>query len=256
MMIKIKMNIYQNLVKATPSWSLLGPSYRLAIKNYEAIAILFFIPTLLQILGGFYVGSILSINKNHPSIHFSRFSTHSEIGLLLLLLWLIISIINYPPAIYFRLQAVTSEKIPSIADCYRQGFKVFYKVLLSELAFLLIVTIGLVLLILPGVLLFRRYVLVPYYAAQNPSLSLPQIFKLSAEQSAPFMFYIYGTFLVILAVSLVAETAFGNFVIGSVITTLITYSVLFLPVMRYLEISKHFNKQSTVRAGSKKFEYH
>jgi hypothetical protein len=234
-----KRNIFKSQVKATPSWQLLIPSYRLALKNYEPIAFLFFIPILFQILGSYYLGSFLEFNHKSAPVHLSYMTPHDEIGIALMAAWLILSTINFPPAVYFRIQAA-SGRTPSIKTCYEEGFKVFWKVLIAELMFLIIVAIGVSALVLPGILLFRRYVYLPYYAAQNPNLSFKELFKLSSSQSKPYIFHIYGTFIVVLLINFMADIALGGYLIGEVAIALITYSVLFVPVLRYLEITKYF----------------
>ena len=236
-------NTIQKQVKATPSWQLVGPSYHLALKNYEAIAFLFFIPALFQILGGYYLGSLLNINSKNHTIHLSTLTPREELGLALLIVWLVLSIINFAPSIFLRIHAADA-KAPSVTTCYREGFKVFWKVLFSELIFLVIVGLGFIALILPGLLLFRRYVFAPYYAAQNPQLSFKEIFKLSSLQSSKFIYDIYGAYLVVLIISLLASAALGGYLIGSVAVALITYSVLFVPALRYLEIVKYYKTHS------------
>ncbi len=222
---------------------LVGPSYRLAIKNYEPIAFLFFIPLLFKILGGFYLGNLVIISSKSHSIHFSAITTRNEIGLGLIIIWLSLSIINFAPSIYFRIHAA-DKQLPQVMICYREGFKIFWKVLFSELLFMLIVVLGLIAFILPGILLFRRYVFLPYYAAQNPNLSYRELFKLSSSQSTKFMYPIYGTYILVLIISLLASAVFGSSLIGDVAAALVSYSVLFVPVLRYLEINNYYKSHS------------
>ncbi len=233
-------SIYKNEVAATPSWSMVSPSLRLALKNYETIGLLFLIPTLLEILGSSYLNNYIKLTANHHLV-IAKLTNHAFIGLILVALWLAMSIVNYAPSIYFRITAVkVKDEAIKVADCYKQGFKVFWRVLFSELFFLVLSTIGLILLIVPGVLIFRRLVMMPYYAAIYPKLSFTELIKLSSSQSKGFMMHIYGTFFVIITVNLLAVYAFGGFLIGNIFITIVTYSVLFMPAMRFSEMNQYY----------------
>ena len=217
--------------KAKSSWLLVPISYRLALKNYEQILILFFLPTLIFILATLYFGNTLSVVQKN-------FTTRQLIGFGLALVWLILSLFNYPASTYFRLRAAQNQTPPSIGDCYREGLKVFWKVLVTEIVFWILVLVGLALLIVPGVIIFRRYCFANFYSVDHPELSLRKIFHQSAETTASFVYHIYGTFGVMILFELVASILFGTSVFGYLLLYLTGYSVLFLPALRYLEINR------------------
>ena len=224
------------LTQMTSSWDNVVPSITLAIKNYEQIAILFLLPSLFLILGSHFLGDPF-IQKSKLVLN-AHLNTQQEIGLILVVVWLLLSIINYPPAIYFRLKAVETDKSPSLTDCYRNGLKLFGRVWLSQIISWIIILVGIILLIIPGVVFFRRYILSPYYAAKYPNLKLVEIFRRSANQSKPFANYIYSTFVIIILINFVLSDILGPFTLGQVAAYILSYTVLFLPSLRFSEILK------------------
>ena len=225
---------------ATSSWELVVPSIKLALKNYEQIAILFFLPSLFIILGTFYFGDpFIHNNKLIFDVHLN---SRQEIGVVLIAVWFILSIFNDAPSIYFRLKVAESNAVPSLTECYRNGIKLFVRVWLSQIITWVFIAIGLILFIVPGVILFRRYILSPYYAAKYPRLHLAQVFRKSAGQSRAFAAYVYSTFGVIILINLALSVIFGSFAFGEIVYYILTYGILFLPALRFVEIVKASSK--------------
>jgi hypothetical protein len=224
-----------NLKTGTPTWELIKPSWHLLIKNYEQVAFFFFLPGLIFILGSFY------FSKAHLSLyhflHHPKYSFNLITGLVLIFVWLIISIVNYAPSLYFRIEAVKqSGNAPSVFDCYKAAFKYIGRAWLSEILTVISISIGLLALIIPGVIFFRSYILTPYYAVDNPKLTIKELFKQSRGQSVLFSKYIYTTYLMIWFYNLIGVILFGSFSLGSIGVELISYVVLFLPALRYMDI--------------------
>lgn len=239
-----KQNPFSRQVKAISSWELVPLSLRLAIKNYEQIAFLFFLPSLIMILGLFYLGNF---TLNIHNVLDPVLSSSQAIGIVLMLLWVIVSIINFPPSIYFRLHASVDNKSPSIATCYREGFNNFFKVWLCELISILLIIIGFFAFLLPGVLIFPRLILAPYYAMDKPKLSIKQILSITSKQASRFTYPIYGTYGIIILLGFVSEIILGTYLISAVLIVIISYIVLFMPALRYLEITKFYNKKAKVQ---------
>lgn len=216
----------------TPSWNLVPQSYRLAIKAYEQIVVLFFIPFLFSVLGTIYIGRI-----NISQIESNGLNSRQSLGVALMAVWLVISIINFAPAIYFRVEAVKARTLPSLRECYYEGLNQMWRVIASQVIAWFIIITGLFAFIVPGVLFFRRYVMTPFYAIDNPRLKLKDLFIKSSSETRPFMYAVYGAYGVVIIVNLAFQLLFGSFIIGDIIAALLGYSVLFVPVLRYQEIS-------------------
>jgi len=208
------------------SWQLVPISIKIAFQNYEQILFLFFIPALISVLSFNYLGTNVSTSK-------ISFTPHQMIGVYILIISLIISFINFPASMYFRVQTVKYRKNQTIATCYREGLKIFVKVWLVEIVTYVLITLGLIALIVPGVILFRRYWLSPYYAVDNSDLSIKQILQKSASDSKANAYNIYTTGGIVILISLFLSLVLGSSTIGMIFVYLLGYGVLFLPVLRY-----------------------
>ena len=208
------------------SWQLVPISIKIALQNYEQILFLFFIPGLISILAFNFIGTGLASSK-------INFTPHQMIGIYILILSLVISFINFPASMYFRVRTVKYQKSLTIATCYRKGFKIFVKVWLVEIMTYVLITVGLIALIVPGVMLFRRFWLSPYYAVDNPNLSIREILVKSAKESKSHAYNIYATGGLLIIVSLFLSLVLGGSTIGMVLVYLLGYGFMFLPVLRY-----------------------
>ncbi len=226
-----------------PVGSLFGISFKLALKSIEQITILFFIPTLLLILGQLYAGKALT--SFGQVIHL-----HQAIGLGLIAVALIGALINYGPSLYFRSRTSLQGKPVSIIECYRIGIKTMIKLILASLLSLLVIIIGFVLLIVPGVLLLRRFIFVPYYVLDNPKLSLMKVFKLAASGTKNYEVSIYSLYGLILPVSFILKLFQEINIICSIAAVILSYTMLFMPALRYAEIIKD-SKVSSVDGKQK-----
>ena len=128
--------------------------------------------------------------------------------------------------------------------CYREGFKHFFKVWLCEIISIVLITIGFIAFIVPGVLIFPRLILSPYYAVDNQKLNIKEILSKTSKQSSRFIYPIYGTYGIIILLSFVTQIILGTYAISEILIVLISYTVLFMPALRYIEISKFYSKKA------------
>jgi len=227
----------------TSSWDFLAKSVRIALKNYEQIFILFLLPSL------FYVLAMIYLESKKISFSHLHLTNHQLIGAGSFGIWLIFSIINFTPSLYFRLEAAKHYVAPSIKECYQNGFKVFFKVLFTMILSSLLIGVGLLAFLVPGVLFFRRYWLAPYFALDNPDLTIMEIMAKSANETKYLSGYIFSTAGVMILVSLVISYFFALLTaasaVGSVLSFVFGYSVLFLPALRYLDLTGYKIKSKT-----------
>ncbi|MGH7195544.1 MAG: hypothetical protein ACREGA_02080 [Candidatus Saccharimonadales bacterium] len=217
----------------TPSWNFVRPSLQLWRQHYSSLIVLVLLPLFVLQLGetlarGHAAGrqsvSILSFNSN--------LTLASSLIIIIGALWTIIN----APALYYLLVQAAKGKNPALAACYRYGLKRFWRILGLRIAVFVIVAIGFILLIVPGVILLRRYYLANYYLIDQ-DLSIAESMRKSADESKPVSGYVYGTIGVTLVFALIAGVVSSILGAAGIIGTLISYVYLFAAALRYHEVA-------------------
>ena len=231
---KAKVKAASDLAPLTPSWDLIGPSWRILKDHFEQIIILFVLPPMLFILGNLLIGDTQGIHHLHDV------TSRQKLGFGVMGLAALWSIFNFAPSLYFRLKTSSAKQV-SIAECYRRGLPFFWRLAGLYLFLGIILLIGFLLLIIPGlvllVLFINRYYLAEYYLMER-DLSIKQALLTSHRETAPYAGSNWGIIGVQVVFSLVAGILSSAGRIGAIPAVFIQLICLYLPALRYWEI-KH-----------------
>jgi hypothetical protein len=211
----------------TSSWEHLRTSASLVRRYAEQVVVLSIAPALLVQLGAL-------LQPGHKTLGLAIGAAGG--------LWLLL---NTPVLYYFEVAAIRG-KAPSIMGAYREGLQHFWRMLGLICITSVLIMLGLLLFIVPGAILLRRYLLAPFYLVDR-GLGVRAAMAQSARDSVPAAPYIWATIGVVLLVSLgtaIASQAF-RFVPGlpEVITAILSVIVMFMLPLRYLELKKADKKQ-------------
>lgn len=216
----------------TPSWDLLDPNYSLVREHYLILIYLYVLPGMVALLGSTLLGAP---EVKNGSLQLSG----SQVGgLILMLTGVVWQLVNAGPSLYFQLQAVRGKTV-TLANIYRSGLRFSWRVILYYVCFGVATFVGLLLFIVPGFIVFRRYFFGTYYMVDR-NYSVGDSLQLSAKTSKPFRKAIWGVLGVQLTFILAAaacEWSLG--LIGSVVSVFIMASIVFLAPLRYREIANH-----------------
>ena len=143
---------------------------------------------------------------------------------------------NMAATLYLRVHASSLKDIPSIKECYVNGYRIKSKLYQTQIVTYSLIIIGLVLLVIPGVIMAKRYIMAPYYAVEHPDLSVKQILNKAREQTRPYASSVLSTAFFVLSFSLIASLLLSNSTIGMVIYYITTYAILYIMPFRYQEL--------------------
>lgn len=209
--------------KMTPSWNLLRPSVELVVKMPEQVIVLVLLPSLLTVLG-----SVLALHDTSAGLGVRALGG----------LWILVNV----AATYYLQLAGARGQTPSLAECYRDSWHYYWRILGFTILFSVMLLVGLVLLIVPGLIVLRRYFLAFFYILDD-DLSIRDAMKKCSSQTKPFAANVWGVLGVVVAVAFlsaaIASLIFATVPsVGAVVAAIFSLSYLFLPAMRYLEIKK------------------
>ncbi len=209
----------------TPSWSLVRPSLSLVRKYIVPVLYLSALPGLLATLG-------LELVDN-----FKATGGHLAIGSILLIMGLAWSIVCIPA--YYRLQlAATAQEEVDTVLLVRQNLHFVPRLIGFYIIYSILVCLCLLLLVVPGLIVLRRYFLTPYYLIDK-NLSVEEAMRRSTDQTKPVKGYVWGLLGVTLVFSIVSALVNGQLgPIGILISVILSYVYSFAPVLRYAEIAK------------------
>lgn len=212
----------------TPSWELVSKSFKLVQQNIEQIIFLFLLPALTYTLGFILLDTTKGLH---------HLTTRQTIGLIIVIIGCVWSLINLAPSLYFRVRTLTQKQPVSTKQAYKEGLPLFFRILATQIAVGILVLVGFVLLIVPGVIALRRYYLASYYLVDK-NLSISEALKMSSEQTKPYRGYVWGTLGVQLVFAIGGSVLAPIPVVGIVLGSLVGYICLFLDSLRYRELVK------------------
>jgi hypothetical protein len=216
----------QSPIPQTSSWRLIVPSIRLWYANYNTSIVLFVLPMMVMLLG-----SLISSD--------GRSDTRTLLGLGVSLGGFLWNMINVPTSYYLQVQAING-RTPGVRQTYRNGLRLIPR-LAGLGALVTALTIGgLLLLIVPGIIIIRRYLLSPYYMIDE-NLGIREAMRRSAEDSKPVSMYIWGVFALYIFVYiflLYLFTAISPTLFSVAAASLLSNLYAFAPALRYKEVGQ------------------
>ncbi|MFZ1323746.1 MAG: hypothetical protein WAQ57_01125 [Candidatus Saccharimonadales bacterium] len=201
----------------TPSFDLFKPSVN-AIKNNLLV---YFV---LAVLPGL-VFSILLIRmgKDIRTDYLGITAAMTLIGLLL-----------YPPLLYTYLHTAQGKQV-SLGQVFQESYKRFWPLIGTAFLTGLIIGVGFLLFIVPGIIFLRRYLLAPYYVLDR-GLGISEAMAASADESKQYSGSVYGIMGLNILFVLIGIIPILGQIAGTILQIL--YSVA--PALRYLEFNDIF----------------
>lgn len=142
-----------------------------------------------------------------------------------------------PAVLFVQLQSVQGKQV-SLGDALKVGLKFFWRFYGLSLLVGLIVLGGFILLIVPGIFMFKRYYLAPYYL-YDQNLSILESMRKSAADSKTFSGAIWG----LLGVMVLIQSP-GIIPIFGLVSFVLTIMYYCAPALRYLQIKAAHKKTS------------
>lgn len=209
--------------KLTPSWELVRPSLDRLRQNSEAVIIIVLLPALLVDFG-----SLMVVNNR-------------LVGVLALLVAAVWRLLNLPVSYYLQTK-VAGGKTPSVGECYNRGLPFWFKIVGFEIWFAILVAIGFILLIIPGLIMLRRYFFTPFYIISK-NLPISQAMTASRRQTLPVSGWVWGMFGVVFAFAVLSAIVTEVPFIGPILAALVSLIYFFGPALRWQEVKRGGGKK-------------
>lgn len=203
--------------KITPAIDLLLPSMNVIKQNPLTYFVLSVIPMLLVTVG----------TKEATTLN-DLITPLSAIGSLL-------SIIFFAPLTYTMLKTAKGKNV-ELSEAFRKGLPFFWRLLALSIILGFLILGGLLLLIVPGIIVLRRYYLSFYYLIDG-NLDVKQAMKKSAESSKKNSGAIYG----IIAISILFGFTGVIGGLGVAVGTILQFLYSVAPALRYTEMKKVYH---------------
>jgi len=206
------------------AFSLFRPSLNAIMVNLVTLIELVAVPLLVVGLGG--------VLKNHGGSVITPFGE-------------ILALVLAPAAYLTQLMSVQNKKI-DFTKAIKESMHYFWRLIGLAICVGVVVGIGFILLIVPGLIMLRRYILSPYYLLDR-DMKIFDAMRASAAESKQFSGAIWGLIGVEILISL--ASAVISILLGplSAVGFLVYYTYYCAPAIRYLEI-KRASKPSSAAA--------
>lgn len=219
----------ENTTKPVSSFSLFKPSKDAFMRNFPTFAILL-IPSALYEL--FNVVIALSTNDPRDISENLSASAYAAIGVGLILV-VIVAIIFGALISKLELEAAKGKTV-SFSQLWKSTKSRILPFAGLALSVGFLVLFGLMLFIIPGLFLIKRYSFAPFIFLEDDSVTVSEAMKKSATlTSQPYSGYVWG----VLAVTLLMGFVFSWIpVVGSLIAFVLTWLYSVAMPLRYLEL--------------------
>lgn len=233
-------------LRLTPSFDLFKPSYALVRKNIWIFGTLYFVPLIFWVhswiwtspsttnhawFGRFYGHSTLSASWGS-----SPFSNLPDTFVGFSILWFLIIIIGGTIAQLMTVIAdyeASQDKEITFGGLWASTKEIGWRLIGLYIVVALVVFVGLILLIVPGLIMIRRYFLAPYVMIDK-RCGIREALDRSADISKPHSGYIWGIIGVTILISMIGIIP----LIGSIVAFVMGMFYSVAPALRYQELKK------------------
>jgi len=219
--------------KYTPSWDLLGKSVQLIRSHPYSILWLVLIPSVLSGIGEYL--SPNSITANTDLWFANHSAAASQIGIWAVSLGVLWTLLVLPATVVLGARAVRGDG-DDPQSYMRQGLHYFWRVYGLGILIGILVILGLIVFIVPGLILLRRYLLAPYYLVTE-DIGIRDAMRRSADQTADQRKSIWGLIGVMFVISISASVISSIPALGLILGPLVSVSYFFAGPFRQLEVS-------------------
>lgn len=221
--------------KLPSAFRLFAPSWQALKVNLWTFIFLFLTPFLVAIVGA---GLIFGISGAYDSSSASQAMNVLLIvgGMVLVLACVYFYIVLQVGLLAAELKGAQKAKL-TFGDALKYGTRYWFRMLVLGLAVALLVIVGLVLLIVPGLFMLKRYYLAPYYLLDQ-NLTALEAMRRSAADSRRYGGAIWGLLGVTLLIGIAGAILDIVPVLGWIASAILTVAYLCAPAVRYLQI-KH-----------------
>ncbi len=216
-------------VKLTPSWDLLQKSIDLVRSHPYSVFWLVFVASVMSNVGSYMIdraasASGLVLDKMTPSQFTSLIQSSSvaQVGVAAIGMAILWALLVYPASMVMSVKAVRGGDDDPWAYV-RQSFHYFWRLYGLLLLITVMVVVGLIAFIVPGVILFRRYILAPYYLVERDT-EIFEALKLTALQTKTERGSVWGvlgvTIVIGMAASIVTNIPYLGLLLGPAVSVL------------------------------------
>ena len=181
------------------------------------------IPPMVLILGSSIAGTDKTV------------STHLVIGTFITLIALVWYALNSFCLYVFTLRAVRGDR-PKTLDTYRMGLRFVPRLIGLGLLIVALAAVGAVFLIIPGLIVLRRYYLAPLFMVDE-DLGIREAMDKSAAHTKPFSPAMFGIFIILgcfILISYLCGRLFPPY--GSLLGILIASLYVYTPALVYQQL--------------------
>jgi hypothetical protein len=197
------------------------------LRNRKAFLVIAALPALISLVGDY----VSTGGFNSTSPYFLAASANSN-GSFLSFLGLFLTVLLLPAVVNLELKAAEGKKDQEPEPIIRSSFSFFWRLIGLAILVGVLVAVGLLLLIVPGIILITRYFLSPYVLVSE-NLSIGEAMKRSAELSKGHAGAIWG----VIGVSVLISVTSAVPVLGGILALVLGILYSCAPAMRYKQLS-------------------
>jgi uncharacterized membrane protein len=213
------------------AFTLFTKSKELVLANLTTYGILFILPFLTTMASALHSGKgrfKLTPGLNGFNFSAAQLGYGSIVAIVVAAVYTIVTVMTY----VMNLETTAGKK-PILDDLWPATRKFFWRILGLTIVTAVVIMLGFIALIVPGLIFIRRYTLAPYVLIDK-DLSIGDAMKESARISKPFAGSIWGLIGVMMLISLTGIVPLVGWAISFALTALYTVA----PALRYNEIKK------------------
>jgi multisubunit Na+/H+ antiporter MnhC subunit len=231
-------------VKVGSVFDLLGKSYQIVKDNWQMFAVVNIFAVLYAVMDALNPGDY-DTTKGDNGLMFSgpaelsgfQLSTIIGGGLLILLLFMAVNFFFFVMGTSLEVKSSAGKK-PNFSELFNDGKKYFFPLLGLVIILAVVIGVGLLLLIVPGIIAIGRLAMAPYIMIDK-KVGIEEAMKQSNELGKKYFGKIWAAILLMILVAIVTGIISAIPILGPLAGAAIAIAFSLILALRYRELGGH-----------------